>query len=175
MCGLGHRRPGPAWGPGPATMPADRDPGEAFEAFVALWQRLLAEGRRPGTTVVVEGERDRRAVRRLGWAGGVAIVHRGQPLSATAQRLVDGHGRVIVLTDWDSEGGTIARRLREFLTADRVALDLDYRRRLAYLLRGELVHVEGLYGWVRRNAERYRVPLESIVDAEPDEAGAPTG
>ncbi|MGP8077771.1 MAG: toprim domain-containing protein [Thermoplasmata archaeon] len=146
-------------------MQRDRDPRAAFEEFVDLWQKLLAEGRVPGTTVLVEGERDRRSVRRLGWPGTVAIVHRGRTLSGTAQSLVDGSRRVIVLTDWDTEGGTLARRLREFLGPDRVELDLEYRRRFAHLLRGELVHVEGLFGWARRNAERFGVPLETVVDA----------
>ncbi|HTP53389.1 MAG TPA: hypothetical protein VML94_00255 [Thermoplasmata archaeon] len=144
-------------------MQRGRDPAVAFAEFVELWQKLLAEAGRPGTTVVVEGERDRRSVRRLGWPGGLAVVHRGRTISATAQALVDGSRRVIVLTDWDSEGGTFARRLREFLTADRVELDLEYRRRFARILRGELVHVEGLFGWARRNAERFGVPFEEIA------------
>lgn len=149
-------------------MQRERDPATAFEEFVELWQKLLADGRVPGTTAVVEGERDRRALRRLGWEGGIAIVHRGQRISATAQGLVEGSRRAIVLTDWDAPGGTLARRLREFLGAERIELDLEYRRRLAHLLRGELAHVEGLYGWVRRNAERYGVLLETVTDP-PDE------
>jgi 5S rRNA maturation endonuclease (ribonuclease M5) len=156
-------------------MQRERDPAAAFEEFVDLWQKLLAEGRVPGTTVVVEGERDRRSVRRLGWSGAIAMVHRGRTISATAQALVDGSRRVIVLTDWDSEGGTFARRFREFLTADRAELDLEYRRRFARLLRGELVHVEGLFGWARRNAERFGIPFDAIAGGgETDGAGPPT-
>jgi len=153
-------------------MERERDPAVAFEEFVDLWQTLLAEGRRPGTTVVVEGERDRRSLRRMGWAGEIAVVHRGRTIAATAQSLVEGSRRVIVLTDWDVAGGTFARRLREFLSAERVELDLEYRRRLAHLLRGELAHVEGLYGWARRSAERYGVPFDRVVDG-PDGPSAP--
>jgi 5S rRNA maturation endonuclease (ribonuclease M5) len=156
------------------SMQREHDPKVAFGEFVELWRRLLAEGRTPGTTVVVEGERDRRSVRRLGWQGAVAIVHRGRTLSETAQALVAESRRVIVLTDWDSEGGTFARRLRGFLEAERVGLDLEYRRRLARLLRGELVHVEGLYGWAARNAARLGIPIEEIADGA-DEAPTLTG
>jgi 5S rRNA maturation endonuclease (ribonuclease M5) len=157
-------------------MQRERNPAATFGEFVDLWQKLLAEAGRPGTAVVVEGERDRRALRRLGWAGPIAIVHRGRTLSATAQALVEGSRRVILLTDWDSEGGLLARRLRGFLEAERIDLDLDYRRRLARTLRGELVHVEGLYGWARRNAERFGIPLETVVaTADPDEPARTTG
>jgi 5S rRNA maturation endonuclease (ribonuclease M5) len=147
------------------------EPREAFEAFVELWGRLLDESDDDRTVVVVEGERDRAAVRRLGWAGPVAVVHRGRPISATANGLAAGAGKVIVLTDWDTEGGHLARRLRDFLGPEHVRLDLDYRRRLARILRGELTHVEGLFGWARRNAERRGEPLERILDG----AARPTG
>jgi 5S rRNA maturation endonuclease (ribonuclease M5) len=157
-------------------MKSDRDPGVVFDAFVDLWQKLLAEVERPGTVVVVEGERDRRSIRRLGWEGPVVIVHRGRTLSATAHALAAGSRRVILLTDWDAEGGSLARRLREFLEAGRLELDVEYRRRLARILRGEVVHVEGLYGWARRTAEKVGRTVESIPDADsPAPPSSPTG
>jgi 5S rRNA maturation endonuclease (ribonuclease M5) len=141
------------------------DPLESFEEFVSLWGKLLRESDGGAVVLVVEGERDRRAVRRLGWTGPVVLVHRGRPISATASGLVASRGKVIVLTDWDTEGGHLARRLRDFLEAEDVQLDLDYRRRLARILRGELTHVEGLFGWARRQAERRGEPLERITEA----------
>ncbi len=153
-----------------------RSPGtanDAFERFVDLWQRLKTESEEPGTVIVVEGERDRRALRRLGVVGSVVAVHRGRTLAGTAHALVASSSRVILLTDWDTEGGHLAHRLKELLGADRTRLDLEYRRRLARILRGELVHVEGLHGWVRRQAERRGQTLDALV--EPDEAErAPT-
>ncbi len=145
------------------------EPDEPFEAFTELWGRLLAE--RPGSVVVVEGERDRRSLQRLGWSGPVVVVHRGRPISETARGLLAARGRIIVLTDWDTEGGRLARRLRDFLEAEDVDLDLEYRRRLARVLRGELTHVEGLFGWARRQAERRGEPLEKLAEGP----GGPTG
>jgi len=140
------------------------EPLDPFEEFVRLWGRLLDEADGPRAVIVVEGERDRTAIRRLGWTGPVVVVHRGRPISATAHGLVASQGKVIVLTDWDTEGGHLARRLRDFLEAESVRLDLDYRRRLARLLRGELTHVEGLFGWARRQAERRGETLERLVE-----------
>ena len=68
--------------------------------------------------------------------------------------------RVILMTDWDSEGGVLARRLKELLEAGDARVDLEYRRRFARVLRGEVVHVEGLAGWARRTAEGEGATLE---------------
>ena len=148
------------------------EPLDPFDEFVELWEKLLGEANGSRTAIVVEGERDRRAIRRLGWGGPIVVVHRGQPISATAKGLATSRGKVIVLTDWDAEGGRLARRLRDFLEAEKLRLDLDYRRRFARILRGELTHVEGLFGWVRRQAERRGEPLDRLLDGSPD---GPTG
>ena len=128
--------------------------------FQKLWVDLVESSRAAGTFVVVEGERDRRSVRRLGVEGEVVLVHHGRPLNQVANELAERARRVIVLTDWDSEGGQLARRLQDFLRAMPLELDLDTRRRLATLLRGELTHVEGLYGWARRTSEAAGHPIE---------------
>jgi len=151
------------------SMTNGRAHAVAFEEFVELFQRLRAEARTAGTVVLVEGVRDRQALRRLGLDGEIAVLHRGRSLSDTAAQLADGRRRVILLTDWDTEGGHFVQRLREFLTADRIELDLEFRRRLARILRGELVHVEGLHGWARRIAEQRGGSLEQYlgpVDAD---------
>jgi len=146
-----------------------RDALAALEEFRELWGKLRGDATEVGTVVVVEGERDRRSLRRLGLEGPIALVHRGETLSGTAQRLVRQARHVIVLTDWDNEGGQFARRLKEFLEAEQLKLDLDYRRRLARILRGELVHVEGLHGWARRLAERQGDSLEQfLAETAPD-------
>ncbi|MGI0129316.1 MAG: toprim domain-containing protein [Thermoplasmata archaeon] len=154
-------------------MRTGNEPDELLDGFLRLWERLRAESRQPGTVVVVEGERDRRSLRRLGLPGTIVTVHHGRALAGTAHDLVGHSRRVIVLTDWDTEGGHLARRLKEFLEAERLVLDLEYRRRLARIVRGELVHVEGLYGWVRRIAERNGRPLEELVGPE-EPAGPPS-
>ena len=131
--------------------------------FLELWERFLQDGAEPGTVVVVEGERDRAALRKLGARGAIALVHRGQSVSTLSHDLAKDCRRVIVMTDWDLEGGQIARHLERFLSVGEVEFDLDYRRRFALLLRGELTHVEGLFGWARRTAERAGAPLDHFL------------
>jgi 5S rRNA maturation endonuclease (ribonuclease M5) len=133
----------------------------AWPEFVRVFARLREESASGVVVVLVEGERDRRSLRRLGVAGPIALVHGGGTLSALAAKLARGGKTVVVLTDWDTEGGHLAQRLRDFLTADAVGLNLEYRRKLAKALRGEVVHVEGLHGWARRTAEATGGTLES--------------
>jgi 5S rRNA maturation endonuclease (ribonuclease M5) len=108
---------------------------------------------------------------KLGVGGRVVILHRGRPVSEVAHLVALDARRVIVLTDWDAKGGRLAQKLKEFLESMPLELDLDTRRRLARVLRGELVHVEGIAGWARRTAEQLNVPLEQwLAEIESDVA-----
>jgi len=147
-----------------------RDPAAIFDEFWELWGHLQSDSRTPGTVVVVEGERDRRSLRRLGIPGTIVLVHRGRTISETAQLLAASARRVVVLTDWDTEGGHLAQRLKQFLGSGRSGPDLEYRRRLARILRGELVHVEGLYGWARRTGEKGNRSLATLLEVAEAEA-----
>jgi 5S rRNA maturation endonuclease (ribonuclease M5) len=151
-----------------------RDPAALFDEFWELWVRLQTDCQVPGTVVVVEGERDRRALRRLGLRGPIILVHRGRTISETAQHLAASARHVIILTDWDTEGGHLAQRLKEFLGVGRFGADLEHRRRLARVLRGELAHVEGLYGWAHRTAEKGNRSLGQLLEAAERDAERPT-
>ncbi len=162
-------------GEGRGSMATVRDPAALFDEFWELWVRLQSDSRAPGTVVVVEGERDRRALRRLGLRGSVVLVHRGRTISETAQHLTATARHVIILTDWDTEGGHLAQRLKEFLGVGRSGADLEHRRRLARVLRGELVHVEGLYGWALRTAEKGHRSLGQLLELAETDDERPTG
>ncbi len=136
-------------------MPRDRS---SWPRFLQLWERLCQETENPGTVIVVEGDRDRAILRSLGIRGRILLLHNGQRLGTLAQQLGDSGARVVVLTDWDRAGGHLAHRLADLLPP--AAIDLDFRRRLARALQGEVAHVEGLAAWARRMAERAGAPLE---------------
>ncbi|MGI0055090.1 MAG: toprim domain-containing protein [Thermoplasmata archaeon] len=135
-------------------MPARASPEALLEEFLRVWERLREAAARPATVVVVEGERDRESLRRLGLESPIDLVHHGAPLAEVARSIGERYRTAIVLTDWDRKGGQLAQRLKGFLEADGVTIDLDLRRRLGHALRGEVAHVEGLGGWAHRIAER---------------------
>jgi 5S rRNA maturation endonuclease (ribonuclease M5) len=148
-------------GPGASGMKVTAGPGEAWPEFQKLWARFLDECEDAGTVIVVEGERDRASLRRLHVPARIVALHHGRSTSEVAEELAHGTRRLVVLTDWDTKGGRLAQRLREHLAAQPLWLDLDFRRRLARALRGEIVHVEGLAGWARRSAEGNGETLET--------------
>jgi|SRR5579859_1099897 len=133
---------------------------ESWESFLKLWVEFLAAIDDGATVVVVEGARDRRSLERLGVTSRVVLLHSGRGLSQLTRTLSQPGQRVIVLTDWDREGGHLAHRLTELLVAEGVPVDGEFRRRLAKALRGEVAQVEGLAGWARRSAEREGAPLD---------------
>ncbi|MCI4331107.1 MAG: hypothetical protein L3K19_04590 [Thermoplasmata archaeon] len=139
----------------------------AWTEFQKVWGELLESLQTPGSAILVEGERDRDSLLRLGVRAPIHLVHRGQSLSQLSHGLEGQVRRLIVLTDWDRSGGQLAQRVRELLEAGPVTVDLEFRRRVARALRGELVHVEGLAGWAQRLAERHAGSLEQLWDPEP--------
>jgi 5S rRNA maturation endonuclease (ribonuclease M5) len=143
-----------------------------FPEFWRVWRDVLDAMERPGTVLLVEGERDRRSVAELGVIRNVQLVHRGRALPEVARALSSTVREVIVLTDWDAAGGELARRLKGLLEDGRLHVNLLLRRRLGIALRGEVVHLEGLGGWARRRSEEAGFPLEEWVE---DRDRYPTG
>jgi 5S rRNA maturation endonuclease (ribonuclease M5) len=175
MCGLvGVSARAWVGGEGSSSVTTGRDPAAVFDEFWELWVRLRSDSQAPGTVVVVEGERDRRSLRRLGLTGPIVLVHRGRTISETAHHLTASARRVIVLTDWDSEGGHLASLLKGFLGTGRSGPDLEYRRRFARILRGELVHVEGLFGWAVRTGEKGNRSVAALLESAEAEGDGPT-
>jgi 5S rRNA maturation endonuclease (ribonuclease M5) len=133
---------------------------EGWEEFRTVWEEFLVRANDPATVVVVEGVRDRKSLQRLGVTGRVVLLHAGRGLSQLTRTLARPGQCVVVLTDWDREGGHLAHRLTELLAAEGVEVDGEFRRKLSRAFRGEVAHVEGLAGWAYRSAERAGAPLE---------------
>jgi dTMP kinase len=145
-------------------MIGSRAERERLQQFVVVWTRLKDETSRPGAVVIVEGEKDRRSLVRLGLSSPIALIHRGQRLPSIAQSLAAHHTQAVVLTDWDRKGGQLAERISELLEGADIEVDRETRQRLARVLRGELVHVEGLYRWANHLAESVGTVLAPMLD-----------
>ncbi len=141
---------------------------EKFEEFLVLLARLRETVAESGALVLVEGERDRRALSQIGLPReSLLVLNEGHPLSEVADRLVARGRPVILLTDWDAKGTHLLRSLLRLLQGSRVTVDSETRRQLGRVVRGDLLSVEALSGWTTRHCETFRLPL-------PEEAlGAP--
>ena len=122
--------------------------GEILEEIIA---DLISANRT--IPVIVEGEKDVRALREIGLEGTILTVYRGNSLVNLTEEVAARYTEVIVLTDWDRTGGRIARRLALFFRSESVACDLEFRRRLIKVSGGEIRTVEALPAF-RRNLRK---------------------
>lgn len=115
---------------------------ERLEHFEDLLDRLRRAN--ANTPILVEGANDREALKQLGCTGAILLVHDGEPLIETADRLARDHPEVILLMDWDRTGGSIHHRVKEVLETHAVDCDDRFRRELARLATKETRAVEDL-------------------------------
>jgi len=109
-----------------------------LDGFVVELNRLSAEG----SVVLVEGPRDIRAMRSVGYKGAIASIH---SIDKKQSRFVlTASKMVIIMTDLDREGRRLAARYARTFSHRGIAVSLEQRRRLLAASRGVFRHVENL-------------------------------
>ena len=106
-----------------------------------LRNRMPSDGG-AGCPIVVEGKRDKLALRALGFEGPIELFNRGWDLSRIVAYFYDNYGTrntidggppIILLMDWDRTGGQIQNSLRERLNSLDVPIDETLRNVLLRL------------------------------------------
>lgn len=67
------------------------------------------------TPVIVEGRKDAAALRKLGLAGEIIILHNGRGLYEFCEDIVERVDKIILLLDWDAKGEGLTRALKKHL------------------------------------------------------------
>ena len=114
---------------------------DAFGAFISDFMRDLNQISEEGWSILIEGERDEKALRRLGFRGRLVS------LSSVRRRgtgAFEGSRKVVILTDLDREGAALASRYLKALTHEGIRVSLAERRRLKHASRGVFLHIENL-------------------------------
>ena len=121
-------------------------------AFAIMRNRTLEEGG-CGCPVLVEGIRDERTLRELGFTGPIEKVNRGWDRSRLIaflhgeyclREVPDGNSPIILLMDWDRTGGRLQDSIRSRLMAMDVDVDEDLRNTLMRTMKPEGRTVESL-------------------------------
>ena len=95
--------------------------------------------------IIVEGDKDVAALRRLDIKGIILSVNTGNSLSYFCDVIAEQYKEIIILTDWDWRGGRICHIIRKNLEG-RVNCDIRYRELFA---RHTMIRtVEGLPSWI---------------------------
>ena len=125
-------------------------------AAAALAQSILRNRPSPSSPncpVLVEGVKDERALRILGFSGVIEKVNRGWDRSRLVaylhdtygtRNIVDGGPPLILLMDWDRTGGRLQTGFRDRLMALDVPVDEALRRILLKVMKPEGRTVESL-------------------------------
>ncbi len=105
----------------------------------------------------MEGIRDRKVLRNLGYSGTVELVNRGWNQGRLCAWLyenygtrnrVDGGAAMYLLMDWDRTGGRLQRDLSRRLESFDMLIDSQLRKWLSRFLTPETRTVEGLRGFI---------------------------
>ena len=104
--------------------------------------------------VLVEGERDVAALRKLGLEGEILKLNLGEGLVARADELSHRYKKIILLTDWDYKGVELHDRLKRLLQDAQVKTDDFFWSRLRKLVGGGSRTVEDLPAFLKILLER---------------------
>lgn len=122
---------------------------EKIEKIIKVLGDLVEATGLGGKVVVVEGVRDREALRRWGVQGEILCLKtRPDSLVEKIGRLSEREEEIVILTDFDSEGRRLARRMSEYLGRGR-SPNLSYWRKLSVLASSDIKDVEGLVSYLK--------------------------
>ena len=111
---------------------------EFLVSFIDELNSIAAEG----AVVLVEGQRDRRALLDLGYSG--RVVTKASLTPARIDTSLQGAKSVIILTDMDKEGRKLASTYVGLFRPMGVKTSLIERRRLKHASHGVFLHIENL-------------------------------
>lgn len=134
-----------------------------------LRNRMPSEGG-SGCPILVEGKRDKAALRALGFEGPIELINRGWDRSRLVayfydtygtRNTIDGGPPLMLLMDWDRTGGQIQKSLRNRLNSLDVPIDENLRKVLVRTMNPEGKTVEALAPF----AKTLRSLIEEQLDA----------
>jgi len=139
-----------------------------LERFQQLIEQVAFESSN-GSTIIVEGKKDRQSLRKMGITGPIQCL---QSSRQNAFGFVEGAlaqtKRIVILTDFDREGTSLAKKLTRILNGHGVHVNLVLWKSLRELTRSHVRSIEELPKYLERlqnkidNPTRKKRALESF-------------
>jgi 5S rRNA maturation endonuclease (ribonuclease M5) len=117
-----------------------------LQKLVARIQQEAEEGR----AIIVEGLRDREALRMMGISGNIFCVQSSRMNTVGFAEELDNMKEVIILTDFDRQGVYLAKRLARILISQKVHANLVFWRELRRLAKSDIRSIEELPKYYQR-------------------------
>ena len=104
--------------------------------------------------IIVEGEKDTEALRKLDVTGEIIQINRGVSLIDFCDQIAQQYSKIIILTDWDRKGGYLCHTIMRNLEG-RVNCNTYYREVIA---KNAMIRtLEGLPSWMLTMKEKIRL------------------
>ena len=124
-------------------------PAVRLERFQKLMEQVSFESSN-GSTIIVEGRRDRESLRSMGVTGRIQCLQSSRTNAIGLVESLQGVRRVVVLTDFDREGVSLAQKLTRSLNARGLRVNLVIWKNLRELTRSEVRSIQELPKYTER-------------------------
>ena len=114
---------------------------ERVERLKEVIQALYEVNKR--IPIIVEGKRDVNALRKIGFAGDIIILHGGKGLYDFCEEISEKFHRIILLMDWDEKGETLHKNLAGYLNGQWEEFSA-FREIIKLLCQKDINDIEGL-------------------------------
>lgn len=94
-----------------------------------------------GAVIIVEGKRDRKALRALGITGDIELGTK-KSILVFCEDVAREYNNVIVLTDWDEKGDKLASLMEGYLRSTSAAVNMDIRRKIKNLVQKRIKDID---------------------------------
>lgn len=96
-----------------------------------------------GALIVVEGKRDRKALRALGITGPIKLGTK-KSILVFCEDIAREYNNVIILTDWDEKGDKLASLMEGYLRSTSATVNMDIRKKIKNLVQKRIKDIESL-------------------------------
>jgi len=112
---------------------------EKLEELILELQQMSDKG----ALIIVEGQRDRKALRALGITGTIMLGTK-KSILVFCEEVAREYNNVIILTDWDEKGDKLAALMEAYLRSTSAAVNMDIRKKILNLVRKRIKDIESL-------------------------------
>ncbi|MGC8497564.1 MAG: toprim domain-containing protein [Thermoplasmata archaeon] len=106
--------------------------------------------------ILVEGNRDIKALRNLGFTGKILKINEGLTLRDVAENIAGTYREIIIFMDWDRKGNMLEKAMLTYLQYYSVTCNIEFKRKIAYYSKRDIRCVEELYHYVLQITEKIK-------------------